>query len=112
MKMTNGLKALVDPYFEMLHGKHARQTDGFVIVQDMGEAGQLYVGLSKGHELSYEAPETHVLIIGNMIVTPKLVMASNHLRGSGIAHVATSGGNADEWVAAGRVVLHPGARVI
>ncbi len=86
------------------------------IVQDQGPGVVSFVGASRidkdhipsrnipgnreepGHPLRYGSKETHQLIVGDLIVIPKVVIGSNKFTGHGLAGLATSAlGDPDGW---------------
>lgn len=92
-------------YTQALYGQHARHVPAWMYVQDGGTGIVSFVGASKVnveqhlagvHPLRYGSTRTHQLIVGEIIVRPHLVVATDDLRGMGLAGLATN----DHWATA------------
>jgi hypothetical protein len=57
------------------------------------------------HPLFFGSKKTHVLILGDLVLRPHLVLATDGLTGVGLAGLATSGWLSEEW-------FKPGADLI
>ena len=97
----------------MLYGEHARQGMGWVYLQDQGPGLVSFVGSSRVPEVeggglhpfrygnphydgSKDGPEgyySHHFMVGEVILRPHLLIATNALRGQGLSGLAT--GNHD-----------------
>jgi hypothetical protein len=85
----------------VLYGEHARHVPAWLYVQDNGPGGVTFVGASNvtgthrtdqaagPHPLRYGSERTHHLIVGEIIVRPHLVIATDALRGMGLSALAT-----------------------
>jgi hypothetical protein len=106
-----------DGYTRAMFGEHARHVPVWLYVQDAGSGVVSIVGGSRPsgedlerHPLRYGSERTHQLIVGELIVRPHLVVASDAARGSGLAGLST-GYFHEEFVRHGDIVLDPiGAR--
>lgn len=103
-----------DPYVKALFGQHARQVAFNYVVQDPTNAENkagLVGTTSFAKEMGFEARGTHVLVLCDAIIRPHFVIESEHLVGSGLTHILTSGmADMEEWLRHGRVVLNNGFR--
>jgi len=80
-------------YTKILFGEHACHVPAWMVVQDGADGFVSFVGGSKmkpgeQHPLCFGATETHKLIVGELVVRPHRVTASNVQQGSGLAGVA------------------------
>ena len=80
-----------------MYGQHAKHVPCWMIAQDQGEGVTLFVGASRSLDLRFGSARTHVLMLGEMIARPHLVLASDAFRGAGIASLAR-GPDVAEWV--------------
>lgn len=97
---------------KLLMGKDAIHVAINMIVQPMGDDGDDSVtGVFQtrhGRPLQFGRAESHILVLGDAIIRPRLVIASNAFRGSGLNHLATSGfAEFDKWVRTGHAVIKP-----
>jgi hypothetical protein len=96
-------------YTRMLFGDQAVYAKTHLIVQKGDNEGHTVaiaaLSRSEGqHPLLFGSTKTHQLVVGELIVVPKLVMESNHLQGSGMSHMFTFGlGDAEGWQEHGSV---------
>lgn len=60
-----------------------------------------------GLPLHFGSKRSHILVLGDMIYRPRMVIASDAMRGMGISHLFTHGFSPDEW-ATGDVLLNRG----
>jgi hypothetical protein len=84
----------------VLYGENARRVPAWMYVQDNGPGGVTFVGASNvtgthrtepaagPHPLRYGSERTHQLIVGEIIVRPHLVIATDTLRGMGLTSLA------------------------
>ena len=85
---------------------HARVDGVNLIAQRSGGGMVMLVGSSRNDTLTYGTDETHQLIVADVIVVPRLVLASNHLRGAGANGLVTQGlSDQDGWRQHGRLVV-------
>jgi hypothetical protein len=74
-----------DPYLSALYGPDARHVPAWMYVQDQGGGTVALVGASRtpdeAHPLRYGSQRTHQLIVGEVIVRPHYVIASDALIG-------------------------------
>jgi hypothetical protein len=90
----------IDPA-RLMFGENARQVPAWFYVQDNGAGGITFVGASNvtgthrpapldhPHPLRYGSERTHQLVVGEIIVRPHLVIATDALRGMGLSALAT-----------------------
>jgi hypothetical protein len=63
---------------------------------------------SGGRPMLFGSDKTHILILADAIVRPRMVIASNHMQGAGIGHLYMQGFAEDEidrWINRGDVLL-------
>jgi len=77
---------------KVLFGENARHVPAWMYVQ--GEAGLVsFVGASKvptpEHPLRFGSQRTHQFIVGDLVVRPHLVVATDTLQGMGLSALAT-----------------------
>lgn len=77
-------------------GQHARHVPMWMYVQDQGKGVVSFVGSSRGakddlglHQLRYGSERTHQFIMGELVVRPHLLIATDSLQGMGLAGLAT-----------------------
>lgn len=84
-----------DPdYARLAFGADARHVPAWLYVQHCGEGLVSFVGSSHTpthlhHPLRYGSGRAHQLIVGELIVRPHLVVATDNLRGQGLGNLAT-----------------------
>ncbi len=99
-----------DPYTRALFGRNAVQIPFNCILQpNHDDQTVLAVVLIRGPEamrLTYGSKSPHVLIMGDAVIRPRMVVESSHLVGDGISSIARDGfANLDSWVRNGKVIL-------
>jgi hypothetical protein len=84
----------------LMFGENARHVPAWMYVQDNGPGGVTFIGASNvtgthrpapdatPHPLRYGSERTHQLIVGELIVRPHLVIATDTLRGMGLTNLA------------------------
>lgn len=81
----------------MLFGQHARHVPAWLYVQDMGPGLVTFVGASKvltrAHPLRYGSERTHQLIVGELVIRPHQVHATDELRGYGLGSLVLGSGH-------------------
>jgi hypothetical protein len=85
--------ANVDPYTRALFGENARHVPAWMYVQHQGGDVVSFVGASRvvgEHPLRYGSDRSHQFILGEVIVRPHLVIATDALRGDGLSALAIS----------------------
>ena len=87
--MTNN-----DLYIHALFGQHAVHIPAWFYVQDAGQGivtigGGSRVTPEQLHPLRFGTEHTHHLVVGELVVRPHTVIATNALRGSGIGSLIT-----------------------
>lgn len=91
-----------------LLGENAKHVPCWMYVQDQGEGLISFVGASSVkdgiHPLRYGSQRTHQLIVGEMVARPHFVIATDALRGSGLAGLV-GGHQIDELLAHGEYVI-------
>lgn len=78
-------------YAQVLFGQHAVHVPAWLVVQHSGDGLVSFVGASRvadPHPLRYGSECVHQLIIGELLVRPHRVTASDACIGSGLSHLA------------------------
>lgn len=84
-------------FTRVVFGQHAVHVPAWMVVQDEGHGAVSFVGASRfdpkpgypTHPLRFESDRTHQLVIGEVIVRPHRVTASDKRQGSGLSGLAT-----------------------
>jgi hypothetical protein len=85
---ADAMTGVPERYVRAMFGEHALHVPAWLVVQDQGNGTVALVGASKmnaPHPLRYGSERTHQLIIGELVVRPHRVVASDALRGNGLA---------------------------
>ncbi|MFG3710964.1 hypothetical protein [Micromonospora sp. NPDC047730] len=100
---------------KVMFGENARHVGAWMYVQNQGPSVVSFVGGSMApaaarHPLRFGSERTHQFVLGELIVRPHLVIATDALRGSGLASLATSDHDFGRMLSSGEVLLgDPGA---
>jgi hypothetical protein len=87
-----------DMFTKAMFGQHARHIPMWMKVQDQGDGTVIFAGSSKkGTPIRYGSNRTHQLILGEMIVRPHLVCASDEFKGCGVDGLLTEM-DIDTWI--------------
>jgi hypothetical protein len=96
-------------YTSALYGEHALHVPAWLYVQNQGPDIVSFVGASRiegvgaGHPLRYGSERTHQLIIGEMIIRPRLALGTDALRGEGLGQLVTHPAGGPEQLTASGV---------
>lgn len=87
-------------YARVIYGDDARHVPAWFYVQDQGAGVVAFVGASVlpadlAHPLRYGSDRTHQIIVGEIIVRPHTVVATDELRGAGLGALATGAFDGD-----------------
>lgn len=106
--MTSDLYGGVD-MTAVMFGQHARQVPAWMYVQNQGDGVVSFVGSSRvpdgPHPLRYGSDRTHQFIVGEIIVRPHLIVATDSLRGDGLSSLVTGAHDLDAMRANGETLL-------
>lgn len=95
-------------YTKIMFGENARHVPAWMYVQDAGEGRVSFVGASRvvdlAHPLRYDSERTHQLIVGELVVRPHQVFATDALQGEGLANLV-HGHDIETLLAQGERVL-------
>ena len=77
------------------------------IRQKVDDNHGLILGQEHGVSLAFDSNASHLLVMGDMIFRPHLVIESEHCVGMGAAAIITSSSFADiqEWINNGRIIF-------
>jgi hypothetical protein len=103
-----------DDMTRAMFGCHAVHCGFNMIVQDGQDGKILIVGQSQAkapHPLRFGSNRTHLLLMGDMVFRPHLVIGTDEMRGRGLTNLVTDGfTDMDTWVR-GDIVLDPIGKV-
>lgn len=91
----------------VMYGENARHVPAWMYVQNHGQGAVGFVGASLvdgTHPLRYGSDRTHQFIVGEVIVRPHLVIATDALRGMGMGSLYLGDHEFGEMLADGEVV--------
>lgn len=98
----------------IFYGANAVHVPAWLYVQNQGTEGGTdvvsFVGASRmpgvdPHPLRYGSQRTHQFVLGEIIVRPHIVVATDTLRGYGLGGLATSGNDIRRMLADGEIVV-------
>lgn len=94
----------------VMYGQDARHVPAWMYVQDQGPGVVGFVGASRvpegtPHPLLYGSARTHALVVGEIIVRPHLVIATDALNGTGVASLYLGEHDFPRMIADGEVVI-------
>lgn len=104
---------MFDELTTAMFGQNARRVPAWMYVQDQGDGFVSFVGGSKtddprtSHPARYGSARTHQFVVGELIIRPHLVVATDALRGEGLSGLATSGHQLTHMLTNGEVLLDP-----
>lgn len=96
---------------KVMFGERAQHVGMNLIVQRAdAESGKVWgvFQCSDGLKLMQGTARTHVILIGDVVVRPRMAMGSDAFRGSGVASLVTCGfADINKWVDTGDLLLPP-----
>lgn len=108
MSIAGELYGSEDQMMGALFGRWARRGSGWLYVQGPGGIVS-FVGASRvpdgGHPLNFGSERTHKFVLGEVIVRPALVIATDALRGTGLSGLATGEHDLRAMLADGEVLM-------
>jgi len=94
---------------QIMFGENARHVPMWMYVQDSGSGVVSFTGASRvgeaSHPLRYGSERTHQFILGELVIRPHLVMATDTLRGMGLAGLATNGHDLRRMLTDGELLI-------
>jgi len=90
---------------KVMFGINAVHVPMWMVVQNQREAGTMFAGASRSLQLMYGADKTHTLILGEAIIRPHIVVASNDFQGHGIGNFWTILPTPEQWLANGDILV-------
>jgi hypothetical protein len=100
-----------DEQIRFLLGENARRSGGWAFIQDTADPGLVgFVGAAKlpgvqQHPFRYGSQRSHVLVHGEVIFRPHLVVATDTLRGQGLGGLATANLNIESMLSDGEILF-------
>jgi len=100
-----------DVYTKAMFGCNAIQVPLNLIVQPVNESNTKVTGIFQGQhpnmaQMMFGSKRTHVLILGDAVIRPRLVIGSDHLTGEGLTSIASFGFDR-KWADKGDIILAP-----
>lgn len=97
-----------DDYATVLFGQMARHVPAWMYIQDQGAGAISFVGGSRTpqalHPLRYGNERTHQFIVGEIIVRPHVIVATDTLRGQGLAGLVMTGHDITDMLCDGELL--------
>ena len=93
-----------------MFGQYAVRVPMWMVVQDCAGGKVSFIGATQDQRLRYGATEIHQLILGELIVRPHIIVASNKYAGTGMSGLLKQNHTLEEWLADGRVVCDPAGK--
>jgi hypothetical protein len=95
---------------QALLGENARQGTGWLYVQEQGDGLVSFVGAAREqparpHPLRYGSDRTHQFVLGQVILRPSLVIATDTLRGRGLSGLTTGPHDLKGMLADGEILI-------
>lgn len=86
-----------DAQLKYLLGQHANRVPAWMYVQSAGDGLVSFAGASRvsdlAHPLRYGSDRSHQLIVGEAVIRPHFVIATDALRGEGLGGLVSKGGH-------------------
>jgi hypothetical protein len=93
---------------QVMYGRNARHVPAWCYLQNQGPGYVSFVGASRmgaPHPLRYGSEREHVFAVGEIIFRPHVAIATDALRGTGLAGLATGSHDTDEMLANGELII-------
>lgn len=90
---------------KVMFGQNAIHIPIWLVAQSNREQGVMLAGASRSVLPMYGSDKIHALILGEVIVRPHIVIATNDFVGTGIDGFWTSLPSAEEWLANGDILV-------
>ena len=98
-------------YTKLIMGKDAISVPFNFIRQECDEDKGLILGQETGIKLAFGSTMPHVLVLGDMVFRPHVVIESKHCVGMGAAAIITSSFDVSEWIRNGDIILNKYNRI-
>jgi hypothetical protein len=96
-------------YARVFFGENAVHVPAWMYVQNQGQGVVSFVGGSRtpaaAHPARYGSERTHQLIVGELLIRPHAIVATDALRGMGLASLVTNGHDVTEMLRNGEYLL-------
>jgi hypothetical protein len=98
-----------DEAARLMFGENARRVPAWMYVQNQGDGVVSFVGSSRvdeaAHPLRYGSDRAHQFFLGELIVRPHLVIATDAFQGAGLGSLATNSHDFTEMLRAGERLI-------
>lgn len=91
---------------KVMFGKDAIHVPMWMVVQNQRDGGVMFAGASRSLQLLYGGDKIHTLILGEIIVRPHIVIATDDFMGYGIQAFWTHMPTPEEWLRNGDVLVY------
>jgi hypothetical protein len=102
-----------DRFTQAMYGIHARHVPVWIWVQETAADTVIIAGASRipgsgiAHPLRYGSVRTHQFILGELIVRPHLVFATDYYRGMGVTGLLNANVDVEDITRNGELILDP-----
>lgn len=106
--MSDFMQSTADAYTRAIFGAHAVKCPLNLIAQppDKDRFAGVAQSMMPNHPLLFGRREEHLLILGDCVFRPHLIVTSKHLLGAGIGGIYRSGFDMAQWVDSGTVLFN------
>lgn len=94
-------------YVRAMFGENAVHVPAWFYVQHQAEGVVSFVGASRSEALRFGSDRTHQFVVGELIVRPHRVVATDALRGQGLSGLMTGAHDLAAMLAAGELLVGP-----
>lgn len=101
-------------YVRAMYGENAVQVPINLIAQHVSDDGETFAGVWQSRNADFgkllkEPPckgSAHVMLLGDAVIRPRVIMKTNHMVGYGIGGIYRDGfASMDEWIKHGEMVF-------
>ena len=92
-------------YTKVMYGQNAVHIPAWMVLQNQQESGILIAGASRSPDPLYGTEKAHVFILGEIIIRPHFVVASDDFKGRGAGGFWTDLPSANEWMQNGELIV-------
>ncbi len=91
---------------KLMFGQDAIKVPVWMVVQNQGDAGVMIAGASRSPAPMFGSDKIHVMVLGEIIICPRLVLASDQFAGRGIGSFWTDPATPKEWLDHGEIIIN------
>lgn len=90
---------------KVMFGQHAVHIPMWMVIQNQRDDGVAIAGASRSPAPMFGSDKIHVMVLGEIVIRPHLVLASNEFAGRGIGGFWTDMVTPEDWVKHGEVII-------